>query len=169
MPDGNILEWFFYPCLDVAQATLCGAEPPATPGPGRLDADLMLSLWRLTMWIVVGCCSAIDNRLTCDSAGCTAEAYPDDSSTYGGSRWWVALYGKSTLPPDDDTSGGSDRVAKEAGFSLHAGVSTEAHQRDKLERLCRYVSRPAVSEKHLALAPNGNVSFGRLLPEIVPI
>ena len=40
-----------------------------------------------------------------------------------------------TLPPDEDDSGGSDRVAKEAGFSLHAGVSTEAHQRDKLERL----------------------------------
>jgi hypothetical protein len=33
-------------------------------------------------------------------------------------------------------------VAKEAGFSLHAGVSTEAHQRDKLERLCRHVTRP---------------------------
>ena len=35
------------------------------------------------------------------------------------------------LPPDDDSSGGSDRVAKEAGFSLNARVSTEAHQRDK--------------------------------------
>ena len=35
--------------------------------------------------------------------------------------------------------------------------------------LCRYVSRPALSEKRLALTPNGNVSFGRLLPEIVPI
>jgi hypothetical protein len=33
----------------------------------------------------------------------------------------------------------SDRVAKEAEVSLHAGVSTEAHQRDKPERLCRYV------------------------------
>ena len=78
-----------------------------------------------------------------------------------------------TLPPDEDSLGGtpsgSDRVAKEAGFSLHAGVSTEAHQRDKLERLCRYVSRPAVWEKRLALTPNGNVSFGRLPPEIVPI
>ena len=64
-----------------------------------------------------------------------------------------------TLPPDEDDSGGSDRVAKEAGFSLHAGVSTEAHQRDKLERLCRYVSRPAVSEKRLALTSNGNIRY----------
>jgi hypothetical protein len=69
-----------------------------------------------------------------------------------------------TLPPDDDSLGGtppcgSDRVAKEAGFSLHAGVSTEAHQRDKLERLCRYVTRPAVSEKRLAITPNGNIRY----------
>ncbi|MGH8196790.1 MAG: hypothetical protein ACRETI_01330 [Steroidobacteraceae bacterium] len=29
-----------------------------------------------------------------------------------------------------------------AGFSLHAGLGVEAEQRDKLERLVRYVSRP---------------------------
>ena len=79
-----------------------------------------------------------------------------------------------TLPPDEDNPCGSDRVAKEAGFSLHAGVSTEAHQRDKLEwsggvPFCRYVCRPAVSEERLALNPNGNVSVGRLLPEIFSI
>ena len=50
-------------------------------------------------------------------------------------------------------------MAKEAGFSLHAGVSTEAHQREKLERLCRYVFRPAVSEKRLAITSNGNVRY----------
>ena len=64
-----------------------------------------------------------------------------------------------TLPPDDDSPCGSDRVAKEAGFSLHAGVSTEAHQRDKLERLCRYICRPAVSEKRLALTSNGSIRY----------
>jgi hypothetical protein len=34
-----------------------------------------------------------------------------------------------------------------------------AHQRDKLERLCRYVSRPAMSEKRLALTSNGNIRY----------
>ncbi len=29
-------------------------------------------------------------------------------------------------------------VAKAVGFSLHAGVASEAHEREKLERLCRY-------------------------------
>ena len=31
-------------------------------------------------------------------------------------------------------------VGKVAGFSLPAGVATRAHERDKLERLCRYIA-----------------------------
>jgi ribosomal protein S27E len=46
-----------------------------------------------------------------------------------------------------------------SGFSLHAGVATKAHQRDKLERLCRYIARPAVSEKRLSLTPHGKVCY----------
>ena len=42
-------------------------------------------------------------------------------------------------------------VGKVAGFSLHAGVAARADQRQKLERLCRYISRPARSEKRLSL------------------
>jgi hypothetical protein len=49
--------------------------------------------------------------------------------------------------PSKSQNSGLERVAKEAGFSLHTGVSVEAHQRDKLEKLCRYISRPAVSER----------------------
>ena len=46
-----------------------------------------------------------------------------------------------------------------AGFSLHAGVAAKADQREKLERLCRYISRPAVAEKRLSLTPSGNVRY----------
>jgi hypothetical protein len=48
-------------------------------------------------------------------------------------------------------------VGKVAGFSLHAGVAARADERQKRERLCRYVSRPAIAEKRLSLTPNGNV------------
>jgi hypothetical protein len=51
------------------------------------------------------------------------------------------------------------QVAKEAGFSLHAGVAAQAWERDKLERLCRYISRPAVSEKRLSLTSAGNIRY----------
>ena len=52
-----------------------------------------------------------------------------------------------------------DQVGKVAGFSLHAGVAARAHERKKLERLCRYIARPAVSEKRLSLLSNGHVRY----------
>lgn len=62
-----------------------------------------------------------------------------------------------TLPACDQLF--DDRVGKVAGFSLHAGVAARADERQKLERLCRYISRPAVSEKRLSLTLNGNVRY----------
>ncbi|KEZ75733.1 IS, phage, Tn [Salinisphaera hydrothermalis C41B8] len=62
-----------------------------------------------------------------------------------------------TLPADDPPFG--EEAGKVGGFSLHAGVSARADQRNKLERLCRYISRPAVSEKRLAVTNNGLVRY----------
>ena len=33
-----------------------------------------------------------------------------------------------------------NKAVKVAGFFLHAGVAPKANQRDKLERLCRYIA-----------------------------
>ena len=57
-----------------------------------------------------------------------------------------------TLPACDPEDQFGDTVGKVAGFSLHAGVAAKAHERSKRERLCRYISRPAVSEKRLSQA-----------------
>ena len=51
------------------------------------------------------------------------------------------------------------QVGKVGGFSLHAAVATQAHERSKLERLCRYVARPALSEQRLSLTRSGNVRY----------
>jgi hypothetical protein len=64
-----------------------------------------------------------------------------------------------TLPACEPEDPFGDTVGKVAGFSLHAGVAARADERKKLERLCRYISRPAVSEKRLWLTPNGNVRY----------
>ncbi|MCP5345335.1 MAG: transposase [Pseudomonadales bacterium] len=48
-------------------------------------------------------------------------------------------------------------MAKLAGFSLHAGVAARAEQCDKIERLCRYLARPAICEQRLSLTPAGKV------------
>jgi hypothetical protein len=38
-------------------------------------------------------------------------------------------------------------------------MSAKAHERKKLERLCRYISRPAVSEKRLSRTSSGKERY----------
>jgi hypothetical protein len=64
-----------------------------------------------------------------------------------------------TLPASDPEEEFSNTPGNVAGFSLHAGMAARAHERKKLERLWRYISRPAVSEKRLSLTPKGNVRY----------
>jgi hypothetical protein len=64
-----------------------------------------------------------------------------------------------TLPDVGSDNPFSNSVGKTAGFSLHAGVATKANERAKLERLCRYITRPAVSTKRLSLTRNGQVRY----------
>ena len=53
-------------------------------------------------------------------------------------------------------------VGKAAGFSLHAAVAARANERDKLERLCRYIARPALSSKRLSISFRGRQSLAAL-------
>jgi hypothetical protein len=45
------------------------------------------------------------------------------------------------------------------GFSLHAAVRVEAHDRKRLERLCRYITRPALSQEHIQVNAAGQVAL----------
>ncbi|MCU7883133.1 MAG: transposase [Candidatus Thiodiazotropha sp. (ex Lucinoma annulata)] len=47
---------------------------------------------------------------------------------------------------------------------LHAGAVAQAHQRNKLERMCRYIVRPAVSEKQLLLLDDGRIRYELKIP-----
>jgi hypothetical protein len=67
------------------------------------------------------------------------------------------VFSLQTLPARDEPF--DDGVGKVAGFSPHAGVAARAGERKKLELLCRYISRPAVSEKRLSLTRGGNVRY----------
>ena len=62
-----------------------------------------------------------------------------------------------TLPAKDGQHYG--QLAQIGGFSLHAGVFADSHQTDKLERLCRYISRPAISEQRLGLTDSSKVRY----------
>jgi hypothetical protein len=45
------------------------------------------------------------------------------------------------------------------GFSLHAGVFANADEPEKLERLCRNISRPAISEQRLSMTDHGKIRY----------
>jgi hypothetical protein len=62
-----------------------------------------------------------------------------------------------TLPTNTDGEYG--QLANTSGFSLHAGVSANADEPEKLERLCRYISRPAISEQRLSMTDHGKVRY----------
>jgi hypothetical protein len=62
-----------------------------------------------------------------------------------------------TLPASTEREYG--QLANTSGFSLHAGVFANANEPDKLERLCRYISRPAISERRLSITDHGKVLY----------
>ncbi|MCA3181376.1 MAG: transposase [Burkholderiales bacterium] len=45
------------------------------------------------------------------------------------------------------------------GFSLHAGVRVQAHDRKRLEQLCRYITRPSLSDERVQLNAAGQVEL----------
>ena len=69
-----------------------------------------------------------------------------------------------TLPAIESEADTTTPVASASGFSLHAGVTARAHQRNKLERLCRYISRPAVAEPRLSLTDSGRIRYSLKTP-----
>ena len=72
-----------------------------------------------------------------------------------GPRQGRKVFTLQTMPASDP----EEWVGKVDGFSLHAGVATKAHERKKLERICRYVARPPVSEQRLTTTRNGMVRY----------
>ena len=75
-----------------------------------------------------------------------------------GSQQGHKVFTLQTIPSWEDDFD-NNQVGKIAGFSLHAGVATKTRERKKLERLCRYIARPAVSVKRLALTSHGKVRY----------
>jgi hypothetical protein len=59
------------------------------------------------------------------------------------------------------------RVGQKLFTLQHAGIDIEPGQRQKLERLCRYVSRPPIAVQRLALTSAGQVRYTLKTPYAV--
>jgi hypothetical protein len=79
-----------------------------------------------------------------------------------GQREGQKVFTLQTLPPEPDRP--RPQVAESSGFSLHAGIAAKPLQRDHLERLARYVSRPPVATERLSLTQGGNVRYALKTP-----
>jgi len=69
-----------------------------------------------------------------------------------------------TIPACEEDDYGTGQLGKVGGFSLHggglpSGVAMNTRERKKLGRICRYISRPALSEARLELTEQGMVSY----------
>ena len=53
----------------------------------------------------------------------------------------------------------STLLARQPSFSLHAATCCEANQRDKLEKLCRYIARPAIANERLSTNERGQIVY----------
>ena len=61
--------------------------------------------------------------------------------------------------PAKEARGAGSALACYGGFTLHAGVWVGANDRRGRERLCRYITRPAISNERLELTECGHVRY----------
>lgn len=69
------------------------------------------------------------------------------------------VFALQTILPRLSVMDEDENVAKLSSFSLHAGVAIKANQRDQLERVCRYIARPAISSERLSVTPQGKIRY----------
>ena len=70
----------------------------------------------------------------------------------------VRRMGSFGLPGESPFSEGP-RCVGIGGFSLHADVSIRAHERERLEKLSRYIARPPVAETRLYRTQSGQIAY----------
>jgi len=66
--------------------------------------------------------------------------------------------------PSFDVQHTQKPCVSEQGFSLHAEVRCAMNQRNKLEQLCRYITRPAIANERLKLNSAGDVVLRLKIP-----
>ena len=62
--------------------------------------------------------------------------------------------GLAWIPPEEKPD-----TAEEEGYSIHAGVELDGRDREGLEKVCRYLFRPAFAEERLTLLPDGRLEY----------
>ena len=91
-----------------------------------------------------------------DSLSAASVRYRIATGPHSGSRT-LRLHDPSLIRTDRPTKAST---ADRDGFPLNAAMSCQSYQRDRLERLCRYVTRPAICLERLAVRADGQIQYG---------
>jgi hypothetical protein len=62
-------------------------------------------------------------------------------------------------PSEDDVEVSSHACINVGGYSVHAATAVKSDERDRLEKLVRYMARPAISEERISVLPNGDIKL----------
>jgi ribosomal protein S27E len=115
------------------------------------------------VYVADGTGSPVFRHLAGDGKGGPLDDLLGSSITYRiavGARASQKLFTLQMVPPQlQGLEADPNGAAHADGFSLHAGIDIAPHQRPKLERLCRYVSRPPVATERMALSSTGHVRY----------
>jgi len=95
-----------------------------------------------------------------------ASEHPVLASCYGASAGDVQLLGERPGERVDRLTSPvlltptiSDALAEVGGVNVHAKVSVDGKDRDRVEGLCRYLARPPIAQERLSLEPDGSVRY----------
>ena len=91
-------------------------------------------------------------------AACATACSHDRTALAGSDAQRITRLGKVVSTAEVALITGDDRCVA-SGFNLHAGPRIGCDDRRRLERLCRYVGRPALSEARLQKHPDGRIIF----------
>ena len=97
----------------------------------------------------------LESRDALDTLGAASIQYRIAVGPHAGRK---ALTLKQAAPRSPSTVPKPFTVARD-GFSLNAAVAFAAHQREGIERLCRYVTRPALAHERLSTNGDGQVVY----------
>ena len=105
-------------------------------------------------WLDLDCHEPIDN-VSAASTEASDRRYRIDIGPHSGSRT-LTLHDPSFIRTDMPVKA---LTADRDGFSLNATVSCQSYQRDRLERLCGYVTRPATCLERLKVRADGQIQY----------
>ena len=163
----NLNVHFHLLCLDGVNRA--GTDPPvsrAVAAPGAEDLQALVQQIAARIGRALEKCGLIERDienawLAGEGEGGALDDLLGHSITYRiavGPRAGQKLFTLQTLPARPELEE-NPSAARAGGFSLHAGVDIAPQQREKLERLCRYVSRPPVATERLALTASGQLCY----------